>query len=114
MGANRARPARPTLALLLLMAIPVTSGCLRQEGPLTGPALAPGTQLCLGVPPQICQEQVASLRQAGHGGLVAYRITCNRRPACTIQEGDASVEALYADATAQSGGFGWAAAEAAP
>lgn len=97
------------MSAAILAAAFVCAGCLRQEAPLTGPALAPGTQLCLGVPPQTCQDQVAVLRQAGHGGLVAYRITCSRRTACTIQEGDASVEALYADGTAQSGGFGWAA-----
>lgn len=102
------------LILLALLALPLVSGCLREEGPLTGPALAPGTQLCLGVPPQMCEEQVASLRQTGHGVPIAYRITCTRRPACTLQEGDATVEALYADGSTNNGGFGWAQAVPAP
>jgi len=109
------RPRRPwALALVLLLAIPTATGCLRREGPLTGPALVPGMQLCVGVPATVCEEQVASLRRAGHGALVAYRITCTHRPACTPQEGDATVEALYADGSTESGGFGWAGAQVSP
>lgn len=96
--------------LALLTTTVLVAGCLRQEGP----ALVPGMQLCIGIPGNTCQEQVASLRQQKEVPLVAYRIVCTRPGGCTQQAGDATVDALYADGSVSGGGFGWAAAAPAP
>lgn len=83
-------------------------GCLLREGPQSGPPLAPGTKECIGVPVRFCDAQVASLRQTGNGELIAYRIKCTRLPGCTLQDGDASVDALYANGVRNSYEVGWA------
>lgn len=67
---------------------------------------------CLGIPALTCNEHAAGIGPSGSGARpVAIRITCTRAP-CTPQQGEASVEIVYADGTRSSSGFGWV--QAAP
>lgn len=106
-------PAMP-LAATVLAATLALAGCLQQQNTFNGRPLVAGMQICEGVPAEICQEQVASMRAGGQAPLVGFRISCTSPRGCTRQSGEAETAALYADGTVQGGGFGWAQAEAAP
>lgn len=109
------RAAIPVHAMLAVtIAAFLGAGCLQQPNTLNGRPLVAGMQICEGVPPEICQEQVASLRQSGNAPLVGFRITCTAPNGCTRQSGEAELGALLADGTVQAGSFGWAGAAPAP
>jgi hypothetical protein len=75
----------------------------------SAPNLPPGEHTCLGLPVQVCREQVEELEREGmtHGGVVAYRILCAKGP-CTVSAGEGTIAVVYADGSGMEGGFGYA------
>lgn len=98
------------VVIVILVATLAFAACLQQQNTFNGRPLVAGMQLCEGVPAQMCQEQVASMRTNGNAPLVGFRITCTSATGCTRESGDAEIGALYADGTIQGGGFGWSQA----
>jgi hypothetical protein len=67
---------------------------------------------CIGVPAQTCQEIVTDARRNAQPGvfLVHVRAVCTRQPACTLAEGEVTIDAQYTDGSTQSSGMGWSGA----
>ncbi len=112
---SRSAPSRPRAGALLigvLAAAVIVGACEGMPG--FGPALVHGMQLCIGVPDDMCREEVRKLQQQGRGGLAAWRITCDERPGCTPRRGSAIVEAMFGDGSTDRYGFGWEVTEPMP
>ena len=73
------------------------------------PSLPSGTRACVGLPAEVCQNQVADLEQEGqgHGGLTAYRLACSTG-SCTSRGGEGRLTVVFGDGTGREGNFGYA------
>jgi hypothetical protein len=97
----RTNASHPIATMAFVAAILALAGC--------APSLPAGTRACVGFPAEVCQNQIADLRQEGmiHGGVAAYRLVCTTG-SCTAERGEGMLTVVFNDGTGREGGFGYA------
>jgi len=83
--------------------------------PSPGPALAPGTRACIGLPSARCEDVFSQAEEdARQRGTVVVGIVVQCKGLCTAAGGEAEVSISYGDGSSERSGFGWQEAAPAP